>query len=153
MCILCGCDYSGTIEGIGVSKSFKLIKEHKNIEGVCNWIHTAGKVETHGIPDNFNFVKARKLFEFPVITEGFECRITWELPDEGQLRDFMITEKGFNSEKITKGIDRLKKIKAKPKQMRMDDFVQISPTKRLPIETKKTKKKAAPKKKGKWNSV
>ena len=34
MCILCGCDYCGTIRGIGPMKSLDLIKKHKNIETV-----------------------------------------------------------------------------------------------------------------------
>lgn len=34
MCILCGCDYSDTIDGVGPITAYKLIKEHKNIEAV-----------------------------------------------------------------------------------------------------------------------
>lgn len=34
LCILCGCDYTDTIEGIGPITAFKMIKEHKTIEGV-----------------------------------------------------------------------------------------------------------------------
>ena len=34
ICILCGCDYCGTIRGIGPKKSFDLIKKHKCIEKV-----------------------------------------------------------------------------------------------------------------------
>jgi len=33
-CILCGCDYTSKIAGIGPVKALKLIKENKNIEGV-----------------------------------------------------------------------------------------------------------------------
>ena len=29
LCILCGCDYSSLIEGIGEINAYKLIKEHK----------------------------------------------------------------------------------------------------------------------------
>lgn len=34
MCILCGCDYTTTIEGVGPITAFKLIKEFKTIENV-----------------------------------------------------------------------------------------------------------------------
>ena len=34
MCILCGCDYCDTIDGVGPITAFKLIKEHKTIEEV-----------------------------------------------------------------------------------------------------------------------
>jgi flap endonuclease-1 len=33
-CILCGCDYTNTIGGMGPVTAFKMIKEHKDIEGV-----------------------------------------------------------------------------------------------------------------------
>lgn len=36
MCILCGCDYTCTIEGVGPISAFKLIKEHKTIENVID---------------------------------------------------------------------------------------------------------------------
>eukprot|EP01036_Dinobryon_divergens_P036899 gene36899-48136_t len=34
LCILCGCDYCSTIKGVGPKTALKLIKQHKNIEGV-----------------------------------------------------------------------------------------------------------------------
>ena len=33
-CILCGCDYTTKIVGIGPVNAYKLIKEHKNIENI-----------------------------------------------------------------------------------------------------------------------
>ena len=38
MCILCGCDYTETIDGVGPVTAYKLIKEHKNIENVLKFI-------------------------------------------------------------------------------------------------------------------
>jgi flap endonuclease-1 len=34
LCIMCGCDYTHSIGGIGPIKAFNLIKEHGNIEKV-----------------------------------------------------------------------------------------------------------------------
>ncbi len=34
LCILCGCDYTNQISGLGPATAFKLIKEHKTIEAV-----------------------------------------------------------------------------------------------------------------------
>ena len=34
MCILCGCDYSPKIEGIGPVKAYKFIQDHHTIENV-----------------------------------------------------------------------------------------------------------------------
>ena len=43
LCILCGCDYSERIEGIGPSTAYKMIKEHKTIEKVIEHIHQVNK--------------------------------------------------------------------------------------------------------------
>jgi len=34
LCIMCGCDYCGTIKGIGPKSALKLIREFKTIEAV-----------------------------------------------------------------------------------------------------------------------
>ena len=34
LCIMCGCDYTKSIHGVGPIKAFKYIKEHGNIEKV-----------------------------------------------------------------------------------------------------------------------
>lgn len=49
LCILCGCDYMGTIPGIGPVKALALIKEHGNIEEVVKNIDTE-KVRRGEIP-------------------------------------------------------------------------------------------------------
>ena len=38
LCILCGCDYTHTIGGLGPVTGYKLLKENKNIEGVLEKI-------------------------------------------------------------------------------------------------------------------
>ena len=38
LCILLGCDYCGSIRGIGGVKAYDLIREHKTIEGVLQHI-------------------------------------------------------------------------------------------------------------------
>ena len=43
VCILCGCDYCDSIDGIGPIKAHKLIQEHKNIEGVLEWVEAYNK--------------------------------------------------------------------------------------------------------------
>jgi flap endonuclease-1 len=37
MCILCGCDYSAKIEGIGPVKAYKFIKEMHSIENIVEY--------------------------------------------------------------------------------------------------------------------
>lgn len=57
-CILCGCDYTNRIYGIGPPNAYKLIKTYKNIESVLDEL----KKESFKIPDNYEYKKARVLF-------------------------------------------------------------------------------------------
>lgn len=49
ICILCGCDYCGTIRGIGPKTAYKLIVQHKTLEKV---IESLDKTK-YAIPDPF----------------------------------------------------------------------------------------------------
>jgi len=60
LCILCGCDYTTKINGLGPITAYKLICKHENIE---NFIENNKKFI---IPENFNYVKARLLFKNPI---------------------------------------------------------------------------------------
>ena len=62
MCILCGCDYTTKIGGMGPQTAYKLMKKHGNIEGVIGEI--SERPDKYQIPDGegFNFQMARHLF-------------------------------------------------------------------------------------------
>ena len=62
LCILCGCDYTNKIYGIGHINAYKLIKNHKNIEGILEHIQDITKYK---VPDDFDYKSARKLFYEP----------------------------------------------------------------------------------------
>jgi flap endonuclease-1 len=51
LCILCGCDYTGTIPKVGPVTALKLIKLHSRIENI-----------PLTIPDSFEYILARNLF-------------------------------------------------------------------------------------------
>lgn len=73
VCILCGCDYTGTIKNIGMDKAYKFIKKCGNIENLIEYIkeenekwavnkNNKNNTQKFIIPDNFNYIKARELF-------------------------------------------------------------------------------------------
>ena len=66
MCILCGCDYTTKINGIGPINAYKLIKKYKNIE---EFIKNNKK---YIIPYNFDYIKARDLFHNPISKELYD---------------------------------------------------------------------------------
>jgi len=61
MCILCGCDYTGKITGIGPVNAYKYILLYETIESIIENIKT-GSLQKYKVPDKFDYVKARELF-------------------------------------------------------------------------------------------
>ena len=55
LCILCGCDYTSKIYGIGYVNAYKLIKKYNNIEGILDNIKTLTKFK---VPDDFDYKTA-----------------------------------------------------------------------------------------------
>jgi flap endonuclease-1 len=105
-----------------------------------------GKKAKFIIPDEFPFVEARDIFlksdQHPPellaeVTEGLK----WSKPDEGELKDFLIAQKGFNTEKVDKGMQKL--VKCIPQigrtQVRLDNFFKSTgtPTKPAALPAKK----------------
>ncbi|XP_071482320.1 flap endonuclease 1-like, partial [Diadema antillarum] len=91
LCILMGCDYCGTIKGIGMKRAYELIKNHGSIEKILAKIDTS-KYEP---PEDWLFKEARELFMKPDVTAGDEIDLKWTAPDEEELIKFMCNEKGF----------------------------------------------------------
>ena len=69
LCILCGCDYTTNITGVGPVKAFKYIKKFDIIENVLARIERENKnpwkTKKYHIPENFLFREARELFKNP----------------------------------------------------------------------------------------
>jgi len=61
LCILCGCDYTGTIPKVGPVTALQVIKKHRSIE---NYISLQ-----NNIPESFNYKLAQELFK---VDEPFE---------------------------------------------------------------------------------
>ena len=69
LCILCGCDYTTNIPGIGPIKAFKYMEECKNIETIISKIEkeneNPNKKKKYQVPENFRFEQSRELFKKP----------------------------------------------------------------------------------------
>ena len=102
LCIMCGCDYTHTIGGIGPVRAFKMIEEHKNIETVLEKIQELNddpkKKSRFVIPDQFLYAESRELFKNPDVIKdkpAIEALLKWNKPDTEALRTFLIEEKSF----------------------------------------------------------
>ncbi len=110
LCILCGCDYCGTIERVGPKTALKLIREHGSLE-------TIAKIKKI---DLTRMIEARNLFKSPDVHKITE--LTPGKIDEEEFFNFMVKEKGFSEERILASIEKIKKIRSKGVQKRIDSF-------------------------------
>ena len=60
LCILCGCDYTNKIIGLGCINAYKLIKKYSTIENILENIKDNIKYKVH---NKFDYNSARKLFK------------------------------------------------------------------------------------------
>ena len=101
MCILCGCDYTAKINGMGPITAHKLISKYGSIEEVLK------NNNKFSIPDNFDYVKARDLFKNPIsqdIFDNIDKDMKMKTPKLEELKEFL--KKTKLKEKYVKEIDK-----------------------------------------------
>ena len=138
LCILCGCDYTHSIGGMGPVTSYKMLKEYGTIENVLDFVKDKNQ-ETladdptkkckFNVPKDFLYKESRDLFIKPdVITdkEELEKLIVFDKPDEDEMRTWLIEQKNFAEVKVTNGIERIKKSAGKKNQSRLDSFFKTT---------------------------
>jgi flap endonuclease-1 len=103
MCILCGCDYTSKIGGMGPQTAYKMMKKHENLEGVL--VELQKRPDKYEIPvgEHFDYVKARDLFLHSTDVEDrdeIKNRIKVKNPDLPNLilmmRSTKLSEKYFD---------------------------------------------------------
>ncbi|KAF5842041.1 PIN domain-like protein [Dunaliella salina] len=151
-CILCGCDYAGTIRGIGPIRALQLIQKHKTIENVLATLDPA----KYPIPDDFEgaYQLARKFFHTPEVVPPEELPpLKWSDVDEDKLVAFLVGEKNFSEDRVRKTVQRIKAAKGKASQGRIESFFKPAPNQppkpaAKPGEASGSKRKPEPPKKG-----
>ena len=153
LCILCGCDYTDKIGGIGPIRALQLIQKHGSIEKVLENLDAA----KYKIPDPFPYEEARKLFKEPNVLSGPDLPpMKFAAPDLDGLIQFLVVEKNFNEQRVRNAVDRINAAKSKSTQGRLESF--FGPAKSV-ASTSGAKRKEEPKgkkganKKGKLGGV
>ncbi len=103
LCILCGCDYTVTIPGIGPKKALELVKKYGSIEDILKAVKKHDL--TYTVPDEFDHAAARREFARPKATLSITKKGKY---NHGDLRDFLVS-KGMDVTRVNSGLDRLKK--------------------------------------------
>ncbi|KAK2634667.1 hypothetical protein Ddye_029459 [Dipteronia dyeriana] len=133
LCILSGCDYCESIRGIGGQTALKLIRQHGSIEDILENINK----DRYQIPEDWPYQEARKLFKEPeVFTNEEQVELKWTPPDEEGLITFLVNENGFNSDRVTKAIEKIKAAKNKSSQGRLESFFKPVANTSAPIKRK-----------------
>ncbi|KAL2906807.1 Flap endonuclease 1 [Bienertia sinuspersici] len=133
LCILSGCDYCESIKGIGGLTALKLIRQHGSIENILENLNK----ERYQIPDEWPYQEARRLFKEPEVYPGNEePELKWNPPDEEGLVNFLVKENGFNVDRVTKAIEKIKAAKSKSSQGRLEAFFKPAATGSVPIKRK-----------------
>ncbi|XP_022647631.1 flap endonuclease 1-like [Varroa jacobsoni] len=138
LCILLGCDYCESIKGIGPKRAIDLMRQHRSIENILQNLDT----KKYTVPENWQFERARELFEKPEVTPGQELEFRWMEPNEDGLVKFLCEENGFNEERIRNGAKKLHKGKNSSQQGRLDSFFKVLPSTPAPKRKFDIKKEA-----------
>jgi len=129
-CILCGCDYCGTIRGVGPSTAFKLLQAHGSIEAAVASLDAA-KAAGVPPPEDWRIDEARQLFHSPDVVDTAALQLAWGTPDYDGLVAFLVGRHSFNEARVAKVVDRLKALSRAGTQTRLDSFFSVKSTKEV----------------------
>ncbi|KAK9241242.1 PIN domain-like protein [Lipomyces kononenkoae] len=126
LCILLGCDYCEPIKNIGPATAVKLLREHKDLDGLVKYIKDHPE-SRYKIPEDWPYQDARELFLKPEIVDPATIDIRWEEPDVEGLVEYLVKEKGFSEDRVRNGASRLTKNLKTAQQGRLDGFFKVIP--------------------------
>uniref|UniRef100_H3CB72 Flap endonuclease 1 n=1 Tax=Tetraodon nigroviridis TaxID=99883 RepID=H3CB72_TETNG len=147
LCILLGCDYCGTIKGIGPKRAIDLIKQHGCIEEILENIDS----NKHPSPEDWLYKEARGLFLNPEVVDCSTVELKWSQPDEDGLIQFMCNEKQFSEDRIRNGCKKIVKSRQGSTQGRLDSFFTVTGS--LSSKRKEAEGKGSAKKKQKTGAT
>lgn len=153
LCILCGCDYTSKIQGIGPVRALQLIRKHKCIEKIIEELDPT----KYKIPQDFPYKEARELFKSPdVLKQSDIPPLKWRTPDEEGLMEFLVKEKHFDGKRVKSALTRIAAAKSKSTQGRLESFfgpVSVKQSSRKREASKPATSKATAKKKSKLGKI
>ncbi|KAJ5118595.1 hypothetical protein N7526_010232 [Penicillium atrosanguineum] len=123
LCILLGCDYLEPIPKVGPSTALNLIREHGSLEKVLEYMNDDPK-KKFVVPESWPYQDARDLFVTPDVhpADHESCDFKWDAPDIDGLIAFLVTDKGFNEDRVRNGAARLTKNLKSAQQSRLEGF-------------------------------
>ncbi|XP_004927283.1 flap endonuclease 1 [Bombyx mandarina] len=142
LCILLGCDYCGSIRGVGPKRAIDLIRQHRTLDEVLKNIDT----EKYQPPTDWDYERARSLFMEPEVADPKDIELKWTDPDEEGLVKFLCGDRQFNEERVRNGAKKLIKARTGTTQARLDGFFTLTTTPNSKRKAEEDKKNSAKKK-------
>lgn len=106
LCILLGCDYCSTLNGIGQKRALQVIRD---IGGLENMIEKIKKGESkYRIPVNFPYEETKNYFKNPKVIDPNNINLVWGQIDKKDVLNFMCDKYGFGVNKINKKLRKYK---------------------------------------------
>ncbi|UKJ90808.1 5'-3' exonuclease [Theileria orientalis] len=118
-CILCGCDYCDTLEGVGPKTAYTLVKRHANLEEIVN-------IKGGNYDD---FKEAKDYFMAPKVNDFDQASVKMGTLDAEALTDFLVNENNFAKERVDKFVEKLLKFRGKKVQTSLLSFLTSQPAK------------------------
>lgn len=106
LCVLCGCDYTETIKGLGSKTALKLIQEHKTMKDVLKYLQ--GTRLQHN-EEEFQWEKAIEMFVSPDVIIGSDVQLEWKPVDEKALTKWLVDGKGLATGRVALALSKIKK--------------------------------------------
>lgn len=100
LCILLGCDYCGTLNGVGQKRALQLIKEIGSIDNIISKIKKGGS--KYKLPNNFPYNETKNYFKNPNVIDPNNITFNWGKCNKKDVVNFMCTNYGFSTNKINK---------------------------------------------------
>lgn len=122
-CVLCGCDYAQKLRGCGPKTALKLIATQKSLERAVVFGVTKAPKGKILAPEGWDFVSARRQFSTEILKGDTSVSVAFSEPDYDGFRAFLVDANGFSADRVETMVKRLRKVRAKKPQRRMDDFL------------------------------
>lgn len=111
MGILIGTDYSEGVKGVGPKTALKLVKEHGTLDKVLENVEWDSDASAEEIYD---------FFTHPPVTDDYDME--WKEPDGDRLKEFMVEEHDFSSDRVDKVLERLQSYWKKGRQSNLSGW-------------------------------
>jgi flap endonuclease-1 len=108
ICILLGCDYTATIDGIGPKRAWDLIKKYGSLEELIAKDNGIAQAK-YKLPDNFRYEESREYFLNPRHVEIDPTNLELKTPKLNELKTLLMSKYGFAEDNIEKMIGFLRK--------------------------------------------